>query len=112
MSDNLLGTDKANAIEYFLDQNVAQGNEGDASIERLEIDGTVLSFRFQIKHKQVFKQKVIGRTIKATVYDVTTPVEGRVDVKAPNPNDVTFGIDTPVGTITFSIRDIIAAVFA
>ncbi len=107
MAIDLRGTDKADIIERFLEDSVAQGNEGDATVERLELDGVNLSFRFQIQHKQVFKERVLGQTIKFTVYDVTTPVEGQVNVIAPNPNDVTFGVDTPVGTIRFSILDII-----
>ena len=58
MAIDLRGTDKADIIERFLEDSVAQGNEGDATVERLELNGVDLSFRFQIKHKQVFKERV------------------------------------------------------
>lgn len=104
---DLRGTTQADIIERFLEDSVAQGNERDATVERLELNGVELSFRFQIKHKQVFKERVLGRTIQFTVYDVTTPVQGQVNVLAPNPDAVSFGVDTPVGTIRFSILDLI-----
>ena len=113
MADDLRGTPAAQEIERFIEGNVAQGNEKDATIERLERDGTILSFRIQIKHKQVAKVKIpFNGTISAVVYDVTTPVEGRLDLVNPNPDDVRFCVDTPVGSICFSLLDVILAVIS
>jgi hypothetical protein len=39
MAIDLRGTDKADIIERFLEDSVAQGNEGDATVERLELNG-------------------------------------------------------------------------
>ena len=107
MPIDLRGTDKADIIVRFLLDSVAQGSDTDATVERLELDGVNLSFRFKIRYRQIFSDRVLGQTIRFTVYDVTTPVEGQVNVLAPNPNDVTFSLDTPVGTIRFSILELI-----
>lgn len=103
MPRDLRGTEVARILEDYLDHHLAQGNEGDASIEQLDLEGTVLRFKFRIRHRQV--TKVFGQ--KIVVYDVTTPINGKVDLKNPNPDDVELCVETPIGKFCLSIADLV-----
>lgn len=112
MAEDLRGTPAAQVIEAYIEANLAQGNERDATVERLEREGTVISFRIQVKHKQVAKVRIPGNgTISTVVYAVTTPIEGRLDLQNPNPDDVKFSVDTPVGRFSVSLLDVFLGVF-
>ena len=99
----------ASIIKQHFD-SIAQGNKGSASVEKLTIEGTKVSFRVQIRHWHVWDAWPIGRT---TMYDVTTPVQGEFDIANPITYkdiqacvDVGFGI----GRVCASLEEIAIAV--
>ncbi|UBK99500.1 hypothetical protein [Clostridium perfringens] len=94
-------------LDQFFD-NTAIGNRGEANVDRLIINGTVIEFRVIITHKEV--QKILGK--KITIYSLTTDVEGKVDVLNPDPDAVSYSVKTPFGTLSVSIQDVITALAA
>lgn len=110
MAEDLRNTPFAQAIESYLDQHVAQGNEGDATVEKLEKDGNIILFNFDIHHRQVAKIRIPGNGRKSiVVYSAHSTIDGKFDIVNPNPDDAKFSIDTPVGTISFSLSDLLLA---
>lgn len=110
MAEDLRNTPYAQEIERFLDREVARGNEGDATIERLERNGSVVSFLFKIKHRHVNKIKIpFNGTRTIVVYQASSSIEGQTDLANPSPEDLKFSIDTPLGTISFSLADLLLA---
>jgi hypothetical protein len=113
MAEDLRNTPYAQEIERFLDRNVARGNEGDATIERLEKNGSVISFSFKIKHRHVNKIKIpLNGTKTIVVYQATSSIDGSTDLANPNPDDLKFSINTPLGAISFSLADLLLALLA
>lgn len=99
---NLLGTPVAAALDDYLDQ-LCKGNEGNADINTLELDGTVMNYDITMQH--LHRIKVLGK--KVTVYSLTTHARGKVDVLHPNPSDVKFCVDSPFGEVCATLSDII-----
>uniref|UniRef100_UPI00115C3D70 RICIN domain-containing protein n=1 Tax=Pseudanabaena sp. UWO311 TaxID=2487337 RepID=UPI00115C3D70 len=65
--DSMKSNFEAFATHYF-----AQGNRGTATVERFDFDGTNLNYRVKLRHYHVTKNFLYS----ATVYDVTSYVEG------------------------------------
>jgi hypothetical protein len=107
---DLRNTTAANVLESYFDE-VAQGNEGDAEIEELDLDGTTLRYKVKIRHHQVAKIRIpFNGTKKVDVYSLTTFAEGKIDVKNPDPNDQKICVDTPVGQMCVNLTEIIELV--
>lgn len=94
-------------LERFFD-STAQGNKGDATVDRLVIDGTHIQFKVTIVHRHVVK--ILGH--KITVYSLTTDVEGNFDVMKPDPDKVSYTIKIPGGSISVSLLDVAQALAA
>lgn len=112
MVKDLRNTPFAQPVHDFF-EHLAQGNEGSATINKLELDGTTLSFDVSIRHRQTTKVHIPfdgDRTI--VVYDVTSRCSGSLDLKNPSPNDVNLSIDTPVGPVRFSLSELIGVLLS
>ena len=106
---NLRNTEVARVLERHFDE-IAQGNEGDAEIERLDLDGDTLSFRVKIRHRHTWKKPFGGGVI--VVYDVTTYAEGNINPRNPDPASLRVCVETPTGQICITLEDVIAALVA
>jgi len=65
--DSMKSNFEAFATHYF-----AQGNRGTATVERFDFDGIDINYRVKLRHYHVTKNALFS----ATVYDVTSYVEG------------------------------------
>ena len=100
---SILGTPAASTFESYFDA-ICQGNKGDARLERLDLDGTTISYRVVCRHYHVWDSWV-GRV---TMYDITTPVEGSFDAKNPATwTDQKACVDTPLGTWCVSLNELV-----
>jgi len=111
MARDLRNTEAARVLEAYFDK-IAQGNEGDATIELLELDGTELRFHVQIRHRHVVWIKVGPIKKKVVLYSLTTHAKGKVDVLHPDPSDLRVCVDTPVGQMCVTLEDVIKLVIA
>ncbi len=110
MAQDLRGSAAANVLEHFFD-SIAQGNRGDADIEVLELDGTVLRYEVKIRHRQVAKIRIpFNGTKEVIVYSLTTYARGKIDIQNPAPSDQTVCVDTPVGQICVTLTEVIAII--
>lgn len=100
---NLIGTPVAAALDDYLDQ-LCKGNEGNADINTLELDGTVMHYDITMQHLHRIKNPFGG---KITVYSLTTHARGKVDVLNPKPSDIKFCVDSPFGEVCATLSDII-----
>ncbi|HUY32799.1 MAG TPA: hypothetical protein VMV69_08455 [Pirellulales bacterium] len=107
MVKHLLNTPYAQVVHDFF-QHLAQGNEGSATVKKLDLDGTRLDFSVDVRHRQTAKIKIpFDGTKTIVLIDDTTNVSGTVDLLHPDPSDVNLRIDTPFGPIKFSILQLI-----
>lgn len=99
---DLRNTAVASNLQSILN-DMAQGNEGEASIQRLELDGNVLRFRVRVRHRHSWGF--------ATAYSLTTYAEGNVNVLSPSPSSVNICADLPTylggGQVCRSIEQIV-----
>lgn len=108
MPKDLRGTGIASAFENFFD-SICVGNDGDSEIQKLELsDSGVLSYDVQIRHRQVTTIHIPFNGNKNIVaYSLTTHATGEVDPSNPDPKKVEFGVDTPFGTITVNLTELL-----
>jgi hypothetical protein len=111
MGQDLRGTPIAAVMDQYFDR-LAQGNEGNADIERLERDGTVIRYKVKIQHKHVIKISTPFGKKKVTVYSVTSDVEGEFDALNPSGAQAELCVNTPVGEQCFDLRELIEIVGA
>ena len=111
MLRDLRGTGIASAFENFFD-SICVGNSGDSEIQRLEFsDSGVLSYDVQIRHRQVTTIHIPFHGNKDVIaYSLTTHATGDVDPRSPDPSKVQFGVDTPLGTITLNLTEILEVI--
>lgn len=69
-------------LEGFLKQ-YAQGNEGSAGVEALEVRGAKVYMRAVIRHRQVTTFRLLGKTRKVVTYSLTNTVETTFDPLNP-----------------------------
>ena len=101
MSD-LRETAAANEIEDRLD-DLAQGNKGDAEIEKFELNGTTISFRAKIRHWH--RVRPCGICPKVNVYKIDNFIDGSFDITNPGGANLDFTIGTPLGPLSFDLVD-------
>jgi hypothetical protein len=77
-------------LEQLL-STLAQGNEGNAKLEKFDVDGSRVDFAAKIRHHHT--TKVIGQ--KVTVYDVSTRASGAFDLAKPETLKVKVCVDKP-----------------
>jgi hypothetical protein len=70
---------------------LAQGNDGSASIEKFEVNGTKVAFKARIRHRQVVE--FLGK--KTILYSVTTHADGAFDAADPSSFDGKVCVDKP-----------------
>lgn len=109
MTQDLRGTSIAAVMDQYFDQ-LAQGNEGNADIERLERDGTMIRYKVKIQHKHVITINTPLGKRKVTVYSVTSYVQGEFDALNPSGVQVELCVNTPVGKQCFNLHDLIEIV--
>jgi hypothetical protein len=80
---------------------LAQGNEGYARVEELELNGTQLKASILIRHKHKS-----GRPFNVTVYAAKTYLKLDTDVLHPDADDLKACIDSPVGQICITLEDV------
>ncbi|MEI6708615.1 MAG: hypothetical protein WCK96_15945 [Methylococcales bacterium] len=107
---DLRNTTASHVLERYFD-DVAQGNEGDAEIQELTLEGTVLHYKVKIRHHQVATIRVPFNGKKnIDVYSLTTYAEGNIDVINPSPDDQKVCVDTPFGQMCITLTEIISLV--
>lgn len=110
MVKDLRGTAAANVLDYFFD-NLAQGNRGDADIENLELEDTILRYKVKIRHHQVARIRIpFNGTREIAIYSMTTRAEGKIDIQNPDPNDQQACVDTPIGPLCATLTEVIDVV--
>ena len=111
MSTDLRGTGSASAFENFFD-SICIGNDGDSEIKKLELsDSGILSYDVQIRHRQVTTIHIPFNGNKDIIaYSLTTHAVGDVDPRSPDPSKVQFGVDTPFGTVTINLTELLEAI--
>ena len=70
---------------------LAQGNDGSASIEKFEVNGTKVAFKARIRHRQVVE--FLGK--KTILYSVTTHASGSFDAADPSSFDGKVCVNKP-----------------
>jgi|GEM_PF-7132691 len=111
MARDLRGTGIASAFENFFD-SICIGNDGDSEIQKLELsDSGILSYDVWVRHRQVTTVHIpFNGNKNITTYSLTTHATGEVDPRNPDPSKVQFGVDTPFGTITINLVELLQAI--
>ncbi|PFF14675.1 hypothetical protein [Bacillus cereus] len=84
---------------------IAQGNDGHADVEEVQINGTLVTFKVNVVHKAT--TRILGQRI--VLYQLSTPVKGKFDVLHPDESDLKVQVKTPVGSIQVSLADTVKA---
>lgn len=103
MGTDLRNTDAGKWLDKYFDGFCA-GNEGNATIRKLELEGTRVQFNIEMRHRHVPFAGVV-------LYDVSNQVQGSFDAKHPDPRDIKFCIDVPVvGQVCLNLAELAALI--
>ncbi|MBD2484405.1 hypothetical protein PL11201_700246 [Planktothrix sp. PCC 11201] len=111
MSRDLRGTGIASALENYFD-SICIGNDGDSEIKKLQLsDSGILSYDVQIRHRQVTTIHIPFNGNKNIItYSLTTHATGDINPRNPDPNKLHFGVDTPFGTVTVNLTELMQVI--
>lgn len=100
---DIRNTPAAKHLERFFD-SICAGNRGDAKIEKMQLDGSTVSYGVELRHWQVWDSP-FGRV---TVYSLTNHVKGSFDLKDPSTwKNQKVCTSSPVGDICFTLDQLV-----